>query len=280
MEVVEEDEYGDGWGHLEWADVEEPQGGSDPITLALRKTQPSARWRGTWDESWVDTAWECRQRMPEKARRPKMARIMQDITGIIAVIRTGWRPVWGTHNTLAHAPDHGEKNRAKVLKIFRGWSNMRARLEGVVKRVELRGFKVDGAVERAIKEKDAVQIASWLSSEAVPAHPAPGTIRAGFQEVGTTQRPQPHKEKRKKKKWVKKDGEGKVVGGAGLFQYWEQSKEGEEEGGEAREREGAESNHRSNNSCSSRDSGNSTSSSSNKERCQEGKKEVMETRQA
>jgi hypothetical protein len=42
---------------------------------------------------------------------------------------------------------------------------MRARLlEGVVKGVELRGFKVDGAVERAIKEeKDAVQIASCLS---------------------------------------------------------------------------------------------------------------------
>jgi hypothetical protein len=72
---------------------------------------------------------------------------------------------------------------------------MRARLEEVVKRVELRGFKVDGAVERAIKEKDAAQIASWLTSEAVPAHPAPDSIRAGFQEVGTTQRPQPHKER-------------------------------------------------------------------------------------
>jgi hypothetical protein len=100
-----------------------------------------------------------------------MARIMQDITGIIAVIRREWRPVWGTHNTLTHAQEPGEKNRARVLQPFRGWSNMCARLEGVVKRVELRGFKVDGAVERAIKEKDAVQIASWLTSEALHTQP-------------------------------------------------------------------------------------------------------------
>jgi hypothetical protein len=46
MEVVEEDEFGDGWGPLEWVDVEEPQGGGRPDHPRATEDPPERKMEG------------------------------------------------------------------------------------------------------------------------------------------------------------------------------------------------------------------------------------------
>ena len=130
-------------------------------------------WRGTWGEGWANAAFE------EQAGGggvTNMSRILQALSGVIAVIREEWRPLWAAHNQLTHTKKDSIR---RTGSYWRTWRTAARRVKAMEKSLRKRGHIIDPRVDQEIRGEGAGEsgeVERWARTSRIPTVVRPGSL--------------------------------------------------------------------------------------------------------
>ena len=132
-------------------------------------------WRGTWGRGWADAAYE---EQAGEGGGGNMSLILQELAGVIAVVREEWRPLWAAHNQLTH------RRKESIERLGSYWSTWRSaakRVKGMAKELTKLGHMVDPRVGQALRgEGEPGEVVRWSRTRRLPTVTRPGSLEAAW----------------------------------------------------------------------------------------------------